>query len=283
MGLFDKKYCDICSEKIGLLGNRKLSDGNLCKNCAAKLSPWFSERRQSSVAEIAEQLKYREANRELVADFKPTRSFGELKKFLVDEKKMLFAVTSARNLVDDNPDLIPCSDITGFRIDVNESRSEVTYKDSEGKSVSYNPPLYKYSYDWYAIISVNNPYFNEIRFKLNSSSATIEPIIPAVTPVGNAKAASKLGTHPGVTPQGRPVPANGIRPIPGGKPNPLTDASYQRCDAMAAELKAYVDSLFGGGSCEPAAVKEAVNCPFCGATTVPDASGCCEYCGSALN
>ena len=34
MGLFDKKNCDICGEKIGLLGNRKLDDGNLCKNCA---------------------------------------------------------------------------------------------------------------------------------------------------------------------------------------------------------------------------------------------------------
>ena len=41
MGLFDKKNCDICGEKIGLLGNRKLDDGNLCKNCARKLSPWF--------------------------------------------------------------------------------------------------------------------------------------------------------------------------------------------------------------------------------------------------
>ena len=27
MGLFDKKVCDICGEKIGLLGNRKLDDG----------------------------------------------------------------------------------------------------------------------------------------------------------------------------------------------------------------------------------------------------------------
>ena len=34
MGLFDKKVCDICGEKIGLLGNRKLDDGNLCKDCA---------------------------------------------------------------------------------------------------------------------------------------------------------------------------------------------------------------------------------------------------------
>lgn len=49
MGLFDKKYCDICGEKIGFLGNRKLADGNLCKDCAAKLSRWFTERKQSTV------------------------------------------------------------------------------------------------------------------------------------------------------------------------------------------------------------------------------------------
>ena len=49
MGLFDKKNCDICGEKIGLLGNRKLDDGNLCKNCAKKLSPWFEERRHSTI------------------------------------------------------------------------------------------------------------------------------------------------------------------------------------------------------------------------------------------
>ena len=56
MGFFDKKYCDVCGEKIGLLGNRKLEDGNLCKNCAKKLSPWFDERRHSTVAQIKEQL-----------------------------------------------------------------------------------------------------------------------------------------------------------------------------------------------------------------------------------
>ncbi len=33
MGLFDKKICDICGEKIGLLGNRKLDDGNLWGLC----------------------------------------------------------------------------------------------------------------------------------------------------------------------------------------------------------------------------------------------------------
>lgn len=28
MGLFDKKYCDFCGEKIGILGIRKLEDGS---------------------------------------------------------------------------------------------------------------------------------------------------------------------------------------------------------------------------------------------------------------
>ena len=35
MGLFDKKYCDICGEKIGLFGNRKLEDGELCQKALA--------------------------------------------------------------------------------------------------------------------------------------------------------------------------------------------------------------------------------------------------------
>ena len=58
MGLFDKKYCDICGEKIGLLGNRKLENGNLCKNCAQKLSPWFSDRRNSTVEKTRKRSRH---------------------------------------------------------------------------------------------------------------------------------------------------------------------------------------------------------------------------------
>ena len=106
MGLFDKKYCDICGEKIGLLGNRKLEDGNLCKDCAKKLSPWFSERRNSTVSEIKEQLAYREKNRERAAQFRTTRSYGEDWKILLDEEHRWFTVTRARDLADANPDIL---------------------------------------------------------------------------------------------------------------------------------------------------------------------------------
>ena len=57
--MFEKKICSICGGEIGLLGNRKLEDGNCCKACAKKLSPWFEERRHSTVEQIREQLAYR--------------------------------------------------------------------------------------------------------------------------------------------------------------------------------------------------------------------------------
>ena len=84
--LFDKKECAVCGGEIGLLGNRKLEDGNLCKDCASKLSPWFSDRRQSTVEEIKGQLAYREANQEKVAVFHTTRTLGERMKVLLDEE-----------------------------------------------------------------------------------------------------------------------------------------------------------------------------------------------------
>ena len=77
MGLFDKKYCSICGSQIKLLGNRKLEDGNCCKDCANKLSPFFSERRHSTVESIKEQLAYREANK------------AEVEKFMTDNQKKI--------------------------------------------------------------------------------------------------------------------------------------------------------------------------------------------------
>ena len=117
MGLFDKKYCDICGEKIGLFGNRKLEDGNLCKDCAAKLSPWFSERRSSTIAEIKEQLAYREANKEKVAAFEPVTTLGYGTKVMVDEGKGLFLITSASNWREANPDVLALTDVTGCKLE----------------------------------------------------------------------------------------------------------------------------------------------------------------------
>lgn len=157
------------------MGNQKLEDGNLCKDCAKQLSPWFSDRRRSTVEDIKRQLAYREENRGRASQFRTTRSYGEDCKVLLDEEHRWFTVTRARDLAGANPDILDCTALTGCRVDIDESRTEQKREGPDGKEVCYNPPRYEYSYDFEVIISVNNPYFDEMKFCLNNSSVYIEP------------------------------------------------------------------------------------------------------------
>ena len=168
MGLFDKKFCDVCGEKIGMLGNRKLEDGNLCKDCAKKLSPWFDDRRHSTLEEIKNQLQMREENRRLVSSFHPGRVIrSDRYNLYIDERQQMF--TASVNLDrEDNPDIISLSQITGCNLDVNETRTEEYRTDRDGERESYDPPRYSYSYDYYFYIYLNHPYIREMKLRLNS-------------------------------------------------------------------------------------------------------------------
>ncbi len=259
MGLFDRKFCDFCGEKIGLLGNKKLEDGNMCKNCAARLSPWFSERRHSTKAEIGAQLAYREENRKAVAAFRVTRSLGKYTKLLLDEDARRFAVTAARDLGEANPDILDYGQATGCDLDIEESRTEKKTTDKDGHPVSYNPPRYEYSYNFRVCIHVRHPYFDEIAYSLSNGYVHTGARMTAAVPAG-----WKLSQ-----PLGRFQAAN----------------EYYEYLRLGTEIKAALDAMRREVRQEAAAQsapKTAVVCPFCGATTVPDAQGCCEYCGSAL-
>ena len=279
MGLFDKKYCDICGEKIGLLGNRKLEDGNLCKDCAKKLSPWFSDRRRSTVEDIKGQLAYREENREKVAQFRTTRSFGEDWKVLLDEDDRWFTVTRARDLAEANPDILDFDAITGCRMDIDESRTELTREYADGKDVSYVPPRYEYSYDFFLVISVRHPYFDEMRFSLNSSSVYYEPQkLPQRAPMSHA---------PMDRPSGRPKMINASRV------DPEDCAEYRKYRQMGDEICQALEQARSGGKQPAGAAPEeniimreaAQDIPAAGPWTCPACGGVntgkfCEYCGS---
>ncbi len=279
MGLFDKKYCDICGEKIGLLGNRKLEDGNLCKDCAKKLSPWFSDRRRSTVEDIKGQLAYREENREKAAQFRTTRSFGEDRKVLLDEDHRWFTVTRARDLAEANPDILDFDAITGCRMDIDESRTELTHEDADGKDVSYVPPRYEYSYDFFLIITVRHPYFDEMRFSLNSSSVYYEPQkLPQRAPMSHA---------PMDRPSGRPKMINASRV------DPEDCAEYRKYRQMGDEICQALEQARSGGKQPAGAAPEeniimreaAQDIPAAGPWTCPACGGAntgrfCEYCGS---
>ena len=292
----------ICGEKIGLLGNRKLEDGNLCKDCAKKLSPWFSDRRNSTVSEIKEQLAYREKNRERAAQFRTTRSYGEDWKLLLDEEHRWFTVTRARDLADANPDILDYTALTGCRVDIDESRTEQMREDADGKEVSYVPPRYEYSYDFDIIISVNHPYFDEMRFRLNDSSVYIEPQSTVQHPM--------MGQRPMAGQMQRPMPGQMQRPMAGrpqpmGRPmmgqtmnvapvnfGPENSMEYRKYREMGDEIRAALQQVMetarGGAAAQPTAQEEAVPasaaaaagpwaCPACGGQ---NSGKFCEYCGT---
>ena len=177
MGLFSTNFCDVCGEKIGLLGNRKLEDGNICKNCAGKLSPFFSERRSSTLEGIKNQLAYREANKAAVATFHPTRSLGKTKKIYFDDNTRKFIVNSSRKWDENNPDVIDLSQVIACKVEVNERKKEIKWKDQTGKDVSYAPPHYNYEYNFTVVVNVTAPWFDEIQIGLNNSPILVEPQI----------------------------------------------------------------------------------------------------------
>ena len=323
--LFDKKNCDICGNEIKLLGNRKLSDGNLCKDCASKLSPWFSERKQSTVEEIRQQLEYREANKDAVAAFNVTRTLGQATKVLLDEDNMKFIVTSSSNFRNSNPDVLDFSQVTGCNVDVQESKSEIRKTLPDGKHESYNPAQYNYSYNVYVTVYVNNPYFSEMRFKVNNNSIEIKN--PYVSENNNMshpqqpqqqggpqgrpgmqnqqRPGMQQGQRPGMQNQQRPGMQQGQRPgmqnqprpgMQGGPmggmrmqafvPDPQSNTDYVEAENIAYEIKEALTQVRETGreaTYQANQPKVAVTCPWCGATTIPDANGCCEYCGGSLN
>ena len=184
MGLFDvfkKKDCEICGKEVGMFGYKKLEDGEICKDCVKLLSPWFDDRRHSTVTQIKEQLAYREENQRKLADFRPTKTFGEMYELKIELENGIpkrFVVAQTDDHVAENADLIDFKDVTSFNIDIDENEEEQKYENSEGQRVSYNPPRYDYSYDFYVELNVNNPYFDDIRFRLNRSDITLETVMP---------------------------------------------------------------------------------------------------------
>jgi len=238
MGLFDKKFCDICGNKIGLLGNRKLDDGNMCKDCAALLSPFMTDRRRTTIADIKEHLAYREANKNSVAALNVTRTLGSGTKVMLDEDARRFVVTASRRWQEENPDVMDYSQVTGCQTEVKESRTEIKRKDKDGNDISFNPPRYDIDYDFYLKIFINSPWFNEISFKVNAS---------------------------------RVEERNSVE--------------YRENERLANEIKEALTSVRQGVREDIAATnapKTARICPLCGATTMSDANGCCEYCGGAM-
>ncbi len=319
MGLFGKKKeCDFCGGEIGLLGNRKLEDGNMCKACAAKLSPWFSgrDRKKSTVAEIGAQLQAREANKQAVATFQNTRTLGsDYYMVYLDDVNGKFMVTDKPNLREANPDVLDIASVTSAKLEINDSRHEEKRQGPDGKEVSYNPPRYRYDYDFYVKVTLNHPYVDDMRFRLNQrtlqvydqsgrntgflSSSTYSPgerdalyqqfkqvgdqIVMALTGQGGMQRG--MGQQGYVQP-GYQQPMGQQGYVQPGYQQPMGQQGYvqpgyqQPVGQQGFQQPAGQPNIPTAAGAAAGAALGLVVCPFCGSTVHPGKF--CEACGGSL-
>lgn len=163
MGLFSKKECSICGDKSGLLSNRRLADGNLCKECRARLSPFYDVTNKDTVAFIAAQLQYREQNLAELDRFRPTTAVGGAGKVFIDMQMGKFTLASEDELRNGNPDLF---DLSGFRGCSFFSKERI-YKGDKDR----NEPD-RFDYDFYLKFSVDHPFLRGFSYRYNGQSVS---------------------------------------------------------------------------------------------------------------
>lgn len=266
MGLFDRKYCDVCGRKIGILGGRKLNDGEICGHCEDQLSPWFPEGKRADIQSIKEQLKYREENKKAVSDFSITYEYGDDMKLLVDEDGQTFVVTDeyygdVTDLDDANPDVISFDDVVECNLSVDEEKTEVTYDDDEGNTRHYNPRRYECEYTFNIEIVVDHPYFSRIQFPLNDDPVYLEFSGEDFDPEGSPEYAEYLDQ------------ADEIIELLAGDEDAWED--QEEYDGEEREEEVFKD--------EHGNPIQVVTCPWCGSRTKVTYNGRCENCDGDLD
>lgn len=272
--LFKKKICDCCGAEIGLLGNRKLENGNCCKSCAGKLSPWFSERKNSTVAEIKEQLLYREENRSAVDNFCATRVIGSGYKVYLDENTGKFFVSCTSDYRQENPDVMDVACVAACNLDIEEFSDELFCEvESEGEDgeveieeESYSPKRYCYSYSFFINICVNHPFFKTISFRLDDVPVEIN-----------------ISDDDFFYP---PLPG---RATPPSMEERAENPEYARYVAMgediirALTMRREVREESAAADVSGAVSASSTECPWCGSETAAVSNGFCECCGGKLD
>ncbi|MBO5870012.1 MAG: DUF4428 domain-containing protein [Clostridia bacterium] len=183
MALFDifkKKDCEICGKEVGMFGYKKLEDGEICKECVKLLSPFFDDRRHSTVKQIIEQIDSRMKNSLELATFNHDVCLGDYYKVFIETKNnvpLRFVVSRLDDYKSENADIISFQNVSACTVDIDESKREEKYTNDQGQSVSYNPPRYTYRYDFVVKLDIANiPYISSIDIKLNSTTLELETV-----------------------------------------------------------------------------------------------------------
>ena len=259
MGLFDvfkKKDCEICGKEVGIFGYKKLEDGEICKDCVKLLSPWFDDRRHSTVEQIKAQLQAREYNKLAMETWQPSIALGDYYTMYVKTKgdvPISFVVSNSDKYRENNADILSFLWITACTPDIRESRTELKQTNSQGEKVSYDPPRYEYRYDFYIKLDIKGcDYIDDMRFRINSSTVELETVMPKATLFSAAQSFDPMlypeyRKYKAMLDEICEVVSCGQRGVPLGQANAKTDDSVEGLLAQirnASTIEAMTNASF---------------------------------------
>lgn len=133
MGLFDKKYCEICGEKVNMLTQQKLTDGYLCSDCKHKLGSFTSGWKQRGIDDVKKHLELREQNKQKYAQFNCSATAGGRNSTIqvdFNNRWFIFAINN-RDYKSGNPQVFDFSQLQDFWLEEDFR----TLSDSDGDGI----------------------------------------------------------------------------------------------------------------------------------------------------
>ena len=161
--LFEKKDCEICGGEIGLLGNTKLADGDMCKDCKEKLSPLFRVKKETTVSDIVQQIAYREENKKALEVFSPDEEFGNSEMLFVDTAAKKFAFAANGDWKGSEADILDFAQVTRVETDIEEYTDSTSEShDEEYDGTDENETVNVSVSNFHVVLHVDSPYFESI-------------------------------------------------------------------------------------------------------------------------
>ena len=96
-----------------------------------------------------------------------------IQKVMVDRKHNWFVVTKATKLSDENPDVFDLSDIQNVLVEIEENKRELHFTNKKGKTCSYKPARYEFTYQFKVNIQMNHPFIKMISLKITKEDVKI--------------------------------------------------------------------------------------------------------------
>ena len=167
--------CMLCGAEADSFGSRSVAAGWLCGGCTGKMSPWFRCRQDITEAELRAHLAYREENKTLLSDFRPTVRLWKDPALYLDDVRRRFAVSDAlmKEFPAENPDILDYRQILQCDMEIEEHRTELKQFSPGLGRISYRPKRYNYRFNVWVRILVSHPFFHEMRFCLNRRPLTV--------------------------------------------------------------------------------------------------------------